>query len=313
MNEDLDEMKEAGASILRRAAREGVAPEGVLDAMVAEQLKGAAKAGTADEHLPELERDFLRVARFGVRWGQAGFPQVTLGHKLAASLMATSLLPEYVDHVAFPWPCFVVIIPNGLLSLECAEAGRSLDLHHAMFVNDLADDQTADMLRMKRGGVPSGTRLAYFARSDNDVELMRMLNDVRDLVQRLDDDETGNARALTLVGRLLVGASIELDQRKSGAHTSGGKKKRKADEPSTWNFKLTRDVKVDCRSWVGEYVSGERRSLAVQSLIRGHHKSQPCGPGNVLRKWIHIEPYWRGPEDGPVAVRGHDVPDDRKR
>lgn len=22
-------------------------------------------------------------------------------------------------------------------------------------------------------------------------------------------------------------------------------------------------------------------------------------------KWIHVEPFWRGPEDGPIAIRPH--------
>jgi hypothetical protein len=28
-----------------------------------------------------------------------------------------------------------------------------------------------------------------------------------------------------------------------------------------------------------------------------------------LRKWIHVEPYWRGPVDGPVAVKSHKIGD----
>ena len=23
------------------------------------------------------------------------------------------------------------------------------------------------------------------------------------------------------------------------------------------------------------------------------------------RRWIHVEPYWRGPEDAPIALRSH--------
>jgi hypothetical protein len=190
------------------------------------------------------------------------------------------------------------------------EGGPALAFHHAMFVNDLSTEDAADMLGT--GGIPTAPgQLAYFARGEDGAHRARVLDDVRDLVQRLEYDQTENARALSVVGRLIVGASIELDERKSEVRTSGGKKKRTAEEPSAWTFKLTRDVRGDCRAWVGEYITGNRRSLVVQSLVRGHHKSQPHGPGNALRKWIHIEPYWRGPEDAPVAMRAHVLPDER--
>lgn len=43
------------------------------------------------------------------------------------------------------------------------------------------------------------------------------------------------------------------------------------------------------------------------SASRGHHKRQAHGTGGLLRKWIHVEPYWRGGEDAPIAVKTHKV------
>ena len=56
--------------------------------------------------------------------------------------------------------------------------------------------------------------------------------------------------------------------------------------------------------------SGARRSApSVQTLVRGHWKHQPHGKGRSERKYIFVEPYWRGPEDAPITVRPHALHD----
>jgi hypothetical protein len=62
---------------------------------------------------------------------------------------------------------------------------------------------------------------------------------------------------------------------------------------------------VDAREYVRAYVAGEKRSIKVQYMRRGHWRNQPCGPRSSLRKFIHIEPHWVGPEAAPIAVRSH--------
>ena len=87
---------------------------------------------------------------------------------------------------------------------------------------------------------------------------------------------------------------------------SGGNKREKGALPKSWNLELRRDVKVDVRKWVRDYVASGGKSPSVQTLVRGHPKRQPYGPRALgLRKWIHIEAFWRGPENAPVVVRGH--------
>lgn len=41
--------------------------------------------------------------------------------------------------------------------------------------------------------------------------------------------------------------------------------------------------------------------LSVRTLVSGHWKRQPYGEGRALRKWIFIEPFWRGPEASPES------------
>ncbi len=70
--------------------------------------------------------------------------------------------------------------------------------------------------------------------------------------------------------------------------------------------RLIREVKVDCRAAVAAYLSGERsKSPTVQTLVRGHYQRVAVGPGRTGRRWVHREPFWRGPEDAPVAVHTH--------
>jgi len=47
--------------------------------------------------------------------------------------------------------------------------------------------------------------------------------------------------------------------------------------------------------------SGEGSPLTVRTLVSGHWKRQVHGEGRSLRKWIFIEPFWRGPETAPES------------
>jgi hypothetical protein len=74
---------------------------------------------------------------------------------------------------------------------------------------------------------------------------------------------------------------------------------------------LLREVKIDCRAAIASYIAGQRRaSPSVQTLVRGHFKRAAHGPGRTERRWVQVEPYWRGPEDAPIALRPHRLPDD---
>jgi hypothetical protein len=128
----------------------------------------------------------------------------------------------------------------------------------------------------------------------------------------VDDDR--ERRMLSVLGRLVLGAMIELDDpahkgrvARGAPHGATGAKHRSGAVPSSWVFQIQREVKVDARPYVREYVEAGSRSLKVQSFVRGHMKRQRHGPQGSLRKWIHIQPYWKGPEDAPVALRVHKV------
>ena len=47
--------------------------------------------------------------------------------------------------------------------------------------------------------------------------------------------------------------------------------------------------------------SGTGNKLTVRTLVSGHWKMQAHGPRWTERKLIRVEPFWRGPMDGPVT------------
>jgi len=130
-----------------------------------------------------------------------------------------------------------------------------------------------------------------------------------------DDGHTDSLfRKALLVGRLVCGIAGEMTG--YAREIAEGPRKRACSKkiqrvrglPSEWNFQLCKPVRADVRSAVREFAVGKRGgSLSLQHCVVGHFKWQPHGPNNSLRKWIHVEPYWRGPNDAPIADRDHSI------
>ena len=257
------------------------------------------RAGLCVFDLPESA---IWISRSADNWSLCGFPVLSPSHHLAASLMATTIPPEHVPKVAIPWHTFAISIPRGIL----------------------LDNDVEHLIVHQRYGHEDGPAFAYLVQfegsgrvfawgADSFAELPSASNPASSRPGNEDFD-----RFRLLLGRLVLGLCIELDQPKYREQIALGPRhrsvRRESDEPKAWTFQLTRHVKVDCRPWVTTYLSGkEGTSPSVQTLVRGHHKMQAHGPGGTLRKWIHVEPYWRGPEDAPIAVRSHVLTPDLPR
>jgi hypothetical protein len=128
--------------------------------------------------------------------------------------------------------------------------------------------------------------------------------------------EARDARVLSAVARLVVGVELELRDRTNVREPRPARPKagaRESSEPSARTYVLTRGVVVDCRDEVVSHLRGERRTAPkVQVLVRGHWRYQAHGPAHSQRKWLQIEPHWRGPEDAPIAVRKHAIGEPEK-
>lgn len=121
-----------------------------------------------------------------------------------------------------------------------------------------------------------------------------------------------NGRLLPLVQRLVAGTCLAMSdpknikQRKPQPSRKHSLYKARRGLPLVRVFEVGRPLKVDCRPAITEFLKGRRSSVKnVQTLVRGHWKSQAHGPNHSLRKALHIEPYWRGDEDAPIRIRPH--------
>ena len=283
-------LMEWGAYVLSKGAKPGPDEKvfnGDVYDDVAEELVRVSYSPRKEVVSEKVEWMFevaVNVATIGAMWAACGFPQVVPSHKLAAALMATDPPPN-ADGVHLPWPSFAVVVPNGLL-------------------DNREPNEVVDCVGITTNGVDLKP-VVWIGRKANGLITATAFMTIDDLFKCESDEPE-----IELLMRLLVGVILEMDSptfrqtvRESG--TARRKEKRGVDKPAAWTFELKRDIKVDCRQWAKDFVSSGGKSPSVRSLTRGHQKRQPYGPRNALRKWIHIEPYWRGPLDGPVAVKSH--------
>lgn len=242
---------------------------------------------------------------WAARWAGCGFPQVTLGHRLASSLCATRMDPEAAEAVMPPWPAYLVLVPDGLFEVPdklVPSATMPIDwltvFHAGPFVHVTARSRSSEFtLNVGHRTLASG--LADEEGLLDDEVLTPPGPGPVDAVHR---------RALAMLWRLMVGIDIEMTEPRNVERPRRGPKplahdKRAALAPLT--HRLVRDVVVDCRAAVSDFVEGRRSAPSVQVLVRGHWKRQVHGSGRALRRFVHIEPYWRGPEDAPLALRVH--------
>lgn len=98
-------------------------------------------------------------------------------------------------------------------------------------------------------------------------------------------------------------------------HKKGSKKHTKAKEALGRASKagyeyLGGSIRVDRsldRDSSGRLAGDGSRTLSVRSLVSGHWRDQPYGPGMAYRKRIWIEPFWRGPEGAPITQKFHSL------
>ncbi|MDO9020525.1 MAG: hypothetical protein Q8S73_36710 [Deltaproteobacteria bacterium] len=268
-------------------------------AALLDQIAPLAPAGASEGEV--FAKNSVRRTRvWAMDWHNSGFPRVHLGHRHAAALMATSTRAESIPDARPPWNAFLLDVPDGLIEWPLAETTtweggpplkRSIPQPIALVSVIVEADGRIEFYPTTAGGQIVGMGAAAS-------------------VAGLGDFKHG-IPACSLLGRLVLGVCMEMT---STGYKGGAlgprpvKRDGRTGEPKTWTFHLTRDVKVDCRATVRDYCTGATRSApAVQCLVRGHWKQQPCGKGGADRRNIFVEPYWRGPEDADIALRSHRV------
>lgn len=236
-------------------------------------------------------------------WAEAGFPRVQMGHRLAASLIATHVPEDVLAEIVPPWPAFQIDLPGGLLHRTIDGADYPVTTVIASY-----DDSRWAYFALREQGT------AGFRRGMSAEQI------VRDLRPEDFDPETpfptiadADRRLTALIGRLVINVCLEMSSperevKEVGRGHGDWQRRTRRGSPIPIGprfYRLSRDVKVDVRRAVTDYIRGGGSSPEVQTLVRGHWKHQAHGPGLLLRKRIHVEPYWRGPEDAPIALRPH--------
>lgn len=246
---------------------------------------------------------------WAARWAGLGCPHVVLGHKLAASLMATATPEEVAEGLTLPWPAFVIAVPERLLEIP-APGAASASVHEIGYVCVLSSDDGIALFVRNRGD--DQFLLVKTARTLGEVVEGPDSEGELDLLPEGTPVDQIHRRAIAMVIRLVIGVALEMldpervRRPKDTTIKSKSVKKRGDDAPSLLTYTLVRDVVVDCRDAVREHLSGRRSGkLSVQVLVRGHWKRQAFGRSRQERRVIHVEPYWRGPEDAPIALRAH--------
>lgn len=79
------------------------------------------------------------------------------------------------------------------------------------------------------------------------------------------------------------------------------------DAAGAMEYDLVAEVTLDLRERVASFCGGRSgHKLEVRHLVRGHFKRQHSKAGEAI---IWVQPYWRGPVDGPLAARSVVVPE----
>lgn len=65
-----------------------------------------------------------------------------------------------------------------------------------------------------------------------------------------------------------------------------------------------RETVTHPESWESESAKeGKKWAMKHRTVVSGHWRNQPYGPGRDSKKPIYIEPYLKGPSDAPIIVR----------
>jgi hypothetical protein len=291
------------------------------DAGAARALLERANEGVASRHsywtllASELLLPQNQIVYSGsALWCHQGFPQIVMGHKYAAALMATKLSHDVAEQVRPPWRAFYIEVPRDLL-----------------FVDDNLRNQPVTVTGILVASMyhpPSGAnRWAWVALTESQATLWQhgattehMLGELVEgvwegtgLTEKL---ETLDKRCSTMINRLILNVCLAMSDpanvkapkdpkpKKKGKHNE-----RVSSEPRIRTYQLGTTPRIDCREAVSTYMRTGKTGAAlnVQVMVAGHWRNVPYGPKSELRRVQWIEPHWRGPDDAPILVKATKV------
>lgn len=265
-------------------------------------------------------------------WLRDCLPVFQLTESLLAALTLTDAKDVPVDEVRPPFDSFLVTLPpnfwrlshEGTHSFVIKDDGSMVDPHGTSDIRALQfhrytardDDERARpaiaILALAESGISlwdnthlpeegnlnDWLSLGQFEQNPNYQYRPGEVNQDERAIQR-------QARRLWVNLAFYIaenGRGRRLDRTTPKKRSARARRRRRAPQerkPTTWllgqEVKLGRpllDAARECHTQRGWQVS-------VRHVVRGHYKQQAYGPGRTLRKRIWVQPYHRGPEDGP--------------
>jgi hypothetical protein len=232
---------------------------------------------------------------WAMAWARSGCQRVAVGHKLAASLMATHA-DDAEAMTCSPWDAYLVEVPAEVACVMIRGQRAAFDAI-GVWHPDTKDERSIVVLGRDTHAIITGQvtfplpELGDFTHGALDLEDHEVL-----------------ARVREAMARLVIGVELEMTDPARVKRPAASKHPKASSTAPSGIHRLLREVRVDCRAVMASYLSGERgTSPSVQTLVRGHYQRVAVGPGRLERRWIHREPFWRGPEDAPQAVHVHRV------
>lgn len=244
-----------------------------------------------------------------VKWVDCGCPRLLIDDKFAALMISTDVKSD--DDIQPPYDAFEMRVPKGLL---LPKGGGDIT-----FIQVFRCKIFGEYLWSYRAVAANVERVAHTEFEHPTVTYRRVLVKSKDL-RYINEDEaakyktTRNSHESLLtecIGKLIASTCVALSdpdmvRERKTSKGRGCKTKRLSGAPNVREFVVGKPVKIDCRQAVRDYIAGETgkgNKLTVQTLVRGHWRNQAHGVGRQLRKMIHIEPFWRGPEDAKILTK----------
>lgn len=243
------------------------------------------------------------IIDFSVAWRETAFARVAVGHKLAAALMLTD--PKDLE-VKAPWDTWVLEIPEGFYPFEISPSKVKEGLETGLM--------NVDLMGEPRGDERTGQVRAILCSGTTPKRLLiEMFGSYVCLNVVKDAPPTKKKHTTQLALESYVkGVCLAFHDRKHVKESTWarGFSQRSSSEPTkARHYLLSTPIKVDFRRAVRDMLAGRKHNgvFTAQWIVRGHWRNQACGPGMKNHREQWIKPYWKGPEEARILLRGYEL------
>jgi hypothetical protein len=290
---------ETGARVLERY------PGKSVDDALSDYFSGNSLVAYCAEH------DLTQIVILSVatEWVAQAMPVVDTSMEVASAFCVSGAQDVNEEDLHFPWRAFAIRVPTGLISAMGSD-GTPKDVHTIVARVWVRDNgkEAVEFVAFTETVILHQFGLSKAHIFGEDVFL--------DTPASALPTTTWDHRAMTLCRGMIRGVLAFFSSspkesfrrpRSTKAKTLKGRPAALRKMPDFDHYVITADVKVNARDAVRAYNRGERAKLALRSLVRGHFRSQACGPRRESRQIRWILPYWRGLDNSITATRTHKV------